>query len=204
MKWLALVCLWALPCALWAQGVFNAPVSESADRRAALEQLADRLRGQLPISARISQRKHLAALEKPLVSEGHFQLAADGELRWHIETPFAMTYHYRDGTLTRRMDGQRESVAPADEPALYGFFQVFGRLLQMDLAQLGDYFTPHFVSEPDGWTLGLTPVDGRLKKALAQIVVRGEGAQVRSVVLTQPGDDYTQLTFRYPDTGDAQ
>jgi quercetin dioxygenase-like cupin family protein len=183
-----------------AQGVFDHPVRAGSPKAEALQSIAAKLRQQLPIEGAIRQQKHLSILRQPMVSQGTFTLANNGQLHWRIREPFAVAYHMEAGQLTRTMDGETETLSASAEPALYGFFQLFGRLFELSLSDLQEYFSVSLLTASETrehWIIGLTPADSRLQKMLAHIVVQGQGGVIEQVTLTEPGDDYTVLHFTY-------
>lgn len=183
-----------------AQGVFDHPVRSGSPEAEALQGIAAKLRAQLPVEGAIRQQKHLSILREPMVSQGAFTLAKNGTLHWRIREPFAVAYRMEAGQLTRTMDGETDTLSASAEPALYGFFQLFGRLFELSLSDLQDYFAVSLLTASETrehWVLGLTPADSRLKTMLAHIVVQGQGGLIDQVTLTEPGDDYTVLHFTY-------
>jgi hypothetical protein len=192
------LCVWS--CVGVAQGVFDHPVQAGSAEAESLEVIADELRQNLPVSGAIKQQKHLAILREPMVSKGAFTLAADGDLQWRITEPFAVAYSMAAGELTREMDGKSETITASAEPALYGFFQLFGRLFDLSLQDLNSYFSVYLLTAAEAgehWVIGLTPQDSRLQKVLSHIVVQGEDGMIDQVTLTEPGEDYTVLYFSY-------
>lgn len=201
-----IVGLWlcALTAISSAQGVFDYPVVAGSTEAQALEGIAAELRKNLPLAGAIEQQKHLAILREPMISSGSFDLAVAGDLQWRINEPFAVAYAMTADELTRTMDGTTETITASAEPALYGFFQLFSRLFELSLQDLNNYFSVYLLPADDageGWVIGLTPEDSRLKKVLAHIVVQGKNGAIDQVMLAEPGDDYTVLNFTYAPAG---
>lgn len=197
----------AVPAA--AETVFSYPVDEHPQRQEQLAALADAMSATTRIEGSFTQTKHLQILAQPLVSKGQFALDAQGQFSWEIQQPFAQAYHYHDGDLTRTVDGERERIAPADEPSLHGFFQFFSALLQLTDADLDGHFIRYFRAlDADHWQLGLRPKDRRMARVLEHLIVEGRGQRIDMVRLLEPGGDSTDLSFDYqreasPDTGVA-
>lgn len=199
------------------QAVFSHPVAGDSERQTQLAELAEAMREQATVEGGFIQTKHLEILSRPLVSKGRFALDAEGEFLWDIHEPFALTYHFRDGELTRTQDGEATRLAPADEPSLHGFFQFFSALFQLTDGELANRFERYFLPESEthgdevaedqtgaakAWTLGLRPKDRRMTKVLEQLVVEGSGAHIKRVTLTEPGGDQTELSFSYQPDGE--
>lgn len=205
---LLLLLVLAMPAA--AESVFSYPVAEDLQRQQQLAALAEAMSATTRIEGRFTQTKRLQILAQPLVSQGQFLLDAQGHFSWQIQQPFAQAYHYRDGELIRSVDGERERIAPADEPSLHGFFQFFSALLQLTEADLDGHFTRYFRTFEDDhhWELGLRPKDRRMARVLEHLIVEGRGERIDTVRLREPGGDSTELSFDYqreaaPDTGVA-
>ena len=192
--------LWLCVCSSIsvAQGVFDYPIKAGSAEAQTLEFIAAELRQNLPLNAAVEQQKYLTVLREPMISTGALNLTADGDLHWRIVEPFAVSYSMTAGELTRTMDGSTEVISASAEPALYGFFQLFSRLFELSLQELNNYFAVYLLPQADTgerWVIGLTPEDARLKKVLAHIIVQGKDGAIAQVTLTEPGDDYTVLTF---------
>ncbi|HEY7885100.1 MAG TPA: outer membrane lipoprotein carrier protein LolA [Cellvibrionaceae bacterium] len=182
-----------------AESVFDAPVHNQPQRIAKLQALADKLGDQRPINGQFEQHKQLAILSRPLISGGEFQLDASGDFRWQVLNPYKITYHQQDGLLKRELDGVSEQVNPADEPALYGFFQFFSGIFDLDYPSLAAMFTVYFTEADDGsWQLGLVPENARLRRAIDRLIIQGEPGMISQVNLFEPGDDSTRIVFSYP------
>lgn len=182
--------------------VFEAPVHQHEERLARLQSLADELREGIPRSGRFEQFKHLAILSQPLRSTGEFSLAANGDFRWQINTPYSVGYHQRDGELMRDVDGQTEVVSATQEPALYGFFQFFSRIFELDYEALNELFEVYLLMDDADtsadWQLGLVPRDRRLRETIARLLIVGDAGDIHEVFLYESGEDMTRLLFSYP------
>lgn len=162
-----------------------------------------RLAGSLPVSGRMQQQKHMAILSAPLDSSGRFDIAANGDLTWAVETPFAVLYQIRDGRILRTLNGRQTEITASSEPSVYGFFQIVGKLFDLQLDGLESFFTLEVPQAPpaDRWQLRLVPKNSRLAKAIAAIVVTGKEGELRTVTVQEPSGDYTRIEFFYPSRG---
>lgn len=202
MRFMAL-CRLALVAVLLASlpvraDVFASPVPDDAGRQAALQQLTARVQQQSRVEGRFEQRKTLALLQQPIRSEGRFQLQPEVFL-WHILEPFDIAYRFADNRLERTMDGETDTIEPAAEPTLYGFFSFFHSLFSLSEAALEKYFEVFFEpTDSDAWTLGLKPRQAAIARSLQSLVIHGEGVHIGRVLLTEQGGDTTELLFFYP------
>ncbi|MGD8176201.1 outer membrane lipoprotein carrier protein LolA [Marinimicrobium sp. ARAG 43.8] len=183
-----------------AESVFSHPVAGSEPRQSRLQALADSVRSQGEIRGRFVQYKHLSVLSRPIESEGRFVLDEQGRFRWDIQAPFPVAYRFDGEELTRVQKGQSNVVHAADDPSLYGFFAFISSLFQQTDGELEEHFERFYKESGEGWTLGLRPRNDRLRRALSQLVVTGQGGEIEQVVLTEPGGDYTRLQFFYPES----
>lgn len=182
-------------------GVFDAPVKNDAERIAELERAAESLSEKVPVAGDFVQHKHLAILTSPLISEGEFRLAEAGDFSWRVTAPHQITYRQRDGVLERNIDGTTEQVSAANEPALFGFFQFFSRVFELDYSALAQMFEVYYDAESeDSWQLGLVPRDSRLQRAISQMLIEADKGHIARVTLMEPGGDYTLIEFSYPES----
>ncbi|MBU2885705.1 outer membrane lipoprotein carrier protein LolA [Gilvimarinus agarilyticus] len=208
MKWLS-VCLLCLLCVnAWADAsssADNGPAdgkwrnASSADDQKHLQSVAAQLANSLPVHGQMQQHKYMAILNEPLVSSGTFDLKTNGDLTWSVQEPFAVLYRIVDGTIMRTLEGEQTEITARKEPSVYGFFQIVGKLFDLQLKGLESFFTvqlPH--SELDAqWQLRLLPNNKRLASAIAAIVVTGEQGRLHNVTVQEPNADYTRIQFQY-------
>ncbi|MDO3383466.1 outer membrane lipoprotein carrier protein LolA [Gilvimarinus algae] len=200
IRCLSALWLLALACTSLAQGVLEHPVQSDAQRER-LKVIAAKLKESLPVQAQMEQRKHLSVLHEPMVSTGEFSLSAAGNMRWHIAEPFAVTYRVEGERIEREIEGERELITASSEPSVYGFFQVFSRLFELDLASLERHFTVYLAPEAESgrWDIALQPTGAPLNRLVALVLVAGQAGHIDKVTVTEPGDDYTELLFSYPE-----
>lgn len=194
---LILLCCWV---GISQADVFDYPLAGNAQRQAAFQQLADKVHQQGRVEGRFVQAKHLQMLARPIVSEGNFSLTPM-LFSWSIEKPFAIHYEFSEQRLVRVMDGQRQTLEPAEEPVLYGFFSFFFSLFKLSEPSLDKFFTVYYQTTDSGWELGLTPKKDSLARSLKQLIIQGSDAQIKRVQLMEESGDITELDFSYPSSG---
>ncbi|WP_020208030.1 outer membrane lipoprotein carrier protein LolA [Gilvimarinus chinensis] len=184
-----------------AQGILDYPVNtpEQIER---LDTIAGAMRANLPVRAQIRQEKHMAVLAQPLISSGAFSLAVNGDIEWQIREPFAVRYSVQGGEITREVDGEVETITATHEPSVYGFFRMFEQLFKFDAETLKHYFLIYLAPASDrhAWDMALVPSKAPLSDVVATLIVSGDGGRVEKVTITEPGEDYTVLSFRYDNT----
>lgn len=173
--------------------------STVSEQQQALQKIATALAASVPIQGRLVQEKHLSLLDAPMVSEGEFSLAKNGDIVWNIHTPFAVGYSVQDQIIWRTLDGQREKITARSEPSVFGFFHMLGRLFALRLDALAEYF---YIDVPqsglqENWQLRLMPKNALLQKAIGSILAEGSSNQMQRVTIVSPNGDATHIQFFY-------
>lgn len=180
-----------------AATVFDAPVKGSEVLVDTLGSIAEQVRATIPVAGAFEQQKHLSIMTNPLTSSGTFSLSATGDFTWDVHQPYPVVYRQQEGMLTRDIDGATEQVSAVNEPALFGFFQFFSRVFDLDYQALAELFEVYLEADGSQWQLGLIPQDSRLKRAISQLTIEGEEGRIRRVNLMEPGGDFTRIHFSY-------
>jgi hypothetical protein len=178
------------------QDVFQHPLA-GGDHGAAFAQLAAAMKSQSLVQGAFTQTKHLQMLERPLVTRGSFTLSPE-RFEWRIEHPFTLAYSFADQRLTRETDGGRQTVQPAAEPALFGFFSFFSSLFSLSQSSLEKLFAVYFLPSEETWELGLTPLQPQLATSIRQLHISGSETRIHQVRLTETSGDITDIQFSYP------
>lgn len=143
------------------------------------------------------QEKHLAILEKPLMTAGVLEMDRPAAcLRWEF-TGHALII-LRNGELRRWGPGGREEDLGRD-PGLKAMMHPLHGLLTGDWSPLLELFQPE--DQPDGLTVRFTPRTpdlGRYVSALT-MTFSPQSAPIR-LLIESPGGDQTEYRFGAPDT----
>lgn len=150
------------------------------------------------------QLKYLPELEQPLVSTGHFVMAAGHGLIWQIEQPIQASLVITREYLVRRSNGQRIARFSAEQqPALRVVAAVLLAVFQTNLEQLKQYFT---IDKQHGngnnWSMTLHPANAGIAKFIERIQVQG-GKHVERIVIDQPNGDRSVIKLHPTDKGPA-
>lgn len=150
------------------------------------------------------QHKHLAELEQPLVSSGHYVLARDRGLLWQVEKPVESTLVITPDALTERSQGRLTAhISAAQRPALGAVASVLLAVFQGDTAQLSQYFNIERRGAEDA-TLTLTPKTDAVKNFISRLTLSGDlrndntGRRIR---IEQPGGDFSVIDLSPSDAG---
>ncbi|MDM1696707.1 outer membrane lipoprotein carrier protein LolA [Thiopseudomonas alkaliphila] len=165
-----------------------------------ITQLTTQLATYPVIQGELLQKKLVAGLPMPLVSEGKFTLAQSYGLLWQLETPFVQRY---------RINQQGVALWQTDHWQLQthqGASQQQNRLLLAVLAgdyvQLSNDFELSVSGTADQWQLLLIPKTVILKKIFSQIRIQG-GEFVNQVRISEVTGDVTELNFNQQQVKDA-
>jgi hypothetical protein len=163
----------------------------------AAAQVQARLAPVTVLRGRFEQDKHVAGFRNALHSSGDFLVARDRGVVWNTRAPFASTLVLTPAQMSvRQPDGTRQSLAGGQGSRAASMINgLMLALVTGDVATLGRHFRLEPALRGDGgWTLGLVPRDGALKKAFARIELEG-ARHVDAVHLVEAGGDRTDLRF---------
>src|SRR5262245_28072306 len=108
--------------------VFAAAIVQQDDAKAVLGRLADRMREAKTFTARFTQTRRSALMEKPLVSSGRLAWRRDPEaLAFLLQEPARSEVRFERGlySVYRPADRQLERFELEDEAATRGLFAAF-------------------------------------------------------------------------------
>lgn len=199
LRWLLVLPWLVLALHAWGEAeiqpeVFQHPLGRDT---AAFTELASAMQRQLLVQGEFIQTRYLQMLERPLVTKGGFTLSPQ-VFEWRIEQPFALSYSFAGQRLTREVDGKRQTIEPASEPALFGFFSFFTSLFSLSQESLEKLFSVYFLPSPPNWEMGLTPKQAQLAASVRQLHISGSGELIERVRLTEVSGDATEIRFIYP------
>lgn len=179
-----------------AFGAVAAPADDVAEVRAGSR--ADVVRGDF------RQEKHLAELDRPLVSSGRFLMARDHGLIWEIERPFESTLIIGRQHMVQRVDGRRTlRLTRAEQPGLRVVAAVLMAIFQADMDRLRDFFDIRTVpGEGEGWHFVMRPTADSVAEFVERLTVHGADEKVERIEFEEPGGDRSVIRLRTaPDSG---
>lgn len=153
------------------------------------------------IRGTFTQRKYLAELDQPLISSGHYVVAAKHGLIWRIERPVQAQLIISQDHLVRSSNGHEITRVNADQqPALQIVAAVLLAVFQADMDQLAQYFEiQKQTGDNNHWTMTLRPKSAAVAEFIDHVRVRG-ATTTNHIELYQPGGDHTEIDLR-PTTG---
>lgn len=159
-----------------------------------LATVSARLAAETAVDQRFVQEKQLRILKRPIRTEGVMLYRREQGVCWHTEKPVASTLVLGEHEL-RQIDAGNELVLKAEQqPALFGFTQLFFAALSGQVATLGEHFTMQVHGNADAWQLELVPKDALLRRFIEQMELRG-GARIERVRILDRGGDTTEIQF---------
>ena len=146
--------------------------------------------------ARFREEKHLAMLDKPLVTEGTIHFSPPGRLARHAERPVPSTLLI-DGNQLQFGDADgHESLDLGTNPVARLFVDSFVTLLAGDRGGLERIFKVALAARPGGgWVLTLVPRVAPMDKVIKDMVLRGEGLALREMDVRETSGDWTHTSF---------
>ena len=169
-----------LLCALLAGLLRAAPAPRLAPDDPAWRDLAATFAHQPDATADFSERRTFPFRKAPLELSGISRISATRGLSLHYTAPDERIVVIDEaGMIVRQPDG---TVAAAD-PRATAANAALVHVLRFDLAALALNFDLFGQREGPAWTLTLVPLAADLRRAVSEIVVSGEPAQVRRIVI---------------------
>lgn len=144
------------------------------------------------IRGTFTQRKYLAELDQPLISSGHYVVAAQHGLIWQIRKPIKTQLVISRQHLVRSSNGHKIMELNADQqPALRIVAAVLLAVFQADMEQLREYFRIQKKAADNGhWAMTLQPASAAVAKFIDHVQVKG-ATHINHIELYQPGGDRT-------------
>jgi hypothetical protein len=142
-----------------------------------------------------TQKKFLAGIPRPLVSEGEYIFARDQGVYWHSLKPFDSEFVLtRAGILQHDAGGTPIRLSAEQQPALRIVADIFLSLFELDLKLLADNFETYGRSSGAGWILGLQAKPGALGGVMQRVRVEGV-TQVQHIEFLDNHGDRTELSL---------
>ena len=189
-------CLIGLVC---LTGMLSAAASDESE-------LLDRIGRQIGhspvVRASFNQTKQMAALKRPLVTDGRLVLSANYGILWQIERPYRMTYVLGSERLVEiDQNGARRIRGAREVPVLAQVDRIFRAMLGANFEVLREYFEVTVRGEATHWTIDLKPRQMQLAKHLGEVQISG-GSFVEEIRMSEEGGG-TLIRFSKPQSAAA-
>ena len=160
-----------------------------------LDQLQTKLAQHKVVRGDFTQTRTMQMFDAPLESNGQFLLSEQQGLWWQQTQPFPVSLVLTQDKLSQKMADQPAQILDKkDNPMVFYFSHIFLSLFQGDTNTLTDQFTLDLSSNPDNWTLLLTPKNAPLNKVFASITIQGSD-YIDSVLLKEVRGDQSEIDF---------
>jgi hypothetical protein len=146
------------------------------------------------LEAKFVERKKLALLKAPLVSEGRIYYTQGGYMARVVEKPLASTVRIGPTKLEVIDDTGHKDVDLRSRPDIQTFVSSFVHVVAGDYDALAKVYKLSFAAEGDeAWLLTLAPTSDTLSKLVKKLEIRGSGYAVQSIRVLEAGGDSTEI-----------
>jgi outer membrane lipoprotein-sorting protein len=148
------------------------------------------------ISSEFRQEKHLTMMSEVLVSDGRFFFRKENDVRWEYVSPISYAIIIYNNRFTINNDGKISEYNTESNKLFSEINNMIVMAIQGDFVENPE-FESTFLENDVYYQARLKPVDNILQEILTQIDISFSKASmdVTSVKFTEPGNDYTLITF---------
>ena len=139
--------------------------------------------------------RHLAVLDRPLESSGELLYEAPDRLEKRIQKPRPETLVLAHGVLSATRGKHTRTVELSAWPQLAPLLESLRATLSGDRAALERIFSVQLAGDAAHWTLRLTPRDPEAARAVREVIITGEDANLRTVEILEADGDRSLLTL---------
>jgi outer membrane lipoprotein-sorting protein len=154
-----------------------------------LQQLMDALAQSKSGRATFVETKHIAMLDRPVVSSGELLYTAPDRLEKRTLKPKPESMIVQGGELTVERGGRTYRVQLDAQPQLAVFIDSIRGTLAGDRKALEHNYRLGLEGTQQDWVLRLVPLDEKMQAVIKQIRIAGAQDQVKSVEITQADGD---------------
>jgi hypothetical protein len=152
------------------------------------------------LEARFVEKKKLALLKAPLVSEGRIYYTRGGYMARVVEKPIASTVRIGPTKLQVIDDAGKKDVDLRSRPDIKTFVESFVHVVAGDYDALAKVYKLSFASEgDDAWLLTLEPTSETLSKLVTKLEVRGKGFAPHTNRVLEAAGDSTEIALHSVD-----
>lgn len=167
---------------------------EPTDARTLLRALAS-VEG---LEARFTERKRLALLKAPLVSEGRLYYMRPGYMARIVESPAPSVVRIGPASLEVEDASGKQSFDLRSRPDIKMFVESFVHVVAGDHDRLAATYALAFRPAESGgeWTLTLTPSRKPLTDLVQRLEINGRGYEVTTIRVLEKKGDSTEITMQ--------
>ena len=158
-------------------------------------QLMDGLARQPGGLATFTETRHLALLDKPLVSTGEMHFTPPDRLEMRTLTPKPEYMLLDRDRITLERDQRRITIRLGSRPEVLAFVDSVRGLLAGNRVSMERNYLMQLQGEAARWVLTLYPKDAEIAALIQRITVSGTNSQIRTIEYLQADGDRSVLAI---------
>lgn len=145
--------------------------------------------------AKFVEKRYLAVLDKPVVSNGELAYSAPDKLEKRTVSPKPEVLQLNGDTLTLERDKRKLSIQLSNQPEALAFVDSIRGTLSGNRTALEKHYAIRLNGTADKWTLTLLPSDQKIATLLRRITINGKKNLVYSIEYQQADGDRAVMTI---------
>ncbi len=159
--------------------------------------LATHAASTVSIESTFIQEKHLWMLDEVLISKGEFLFKKENSVRWQYNTPIQYTIVIHNGLFTIVNNNKISEFNIDSNPMFREINSMIVTAIRGDFIDNKD-FEAKFFENTENYLAKLVPINNQVSSMLETIEIYfdKQNMQVVKIVFSEPGDDFTLITFQ--------
>lgn len=145
--------------------------------------------------AKFVEKRYLAVLDKPVISNGELAYSAPDRLEKRTISPKPEVLQLNGDTLTLERDKRKLSIQLSNQPEALAFVDSIRGTLSGNRTALEKHYAIRLSGTADKWTLTLLPSDQKIATLLRRITINGKKNLVYSIEYQQADGDRAVMTI---------
>lgn len=145
--------------------------------------------------AKFTETRHLALLDKPVVSTGEMQFTPPDRLEKRTLTPKPEYMLLDRDRITLERDQRRMTIRLGSRPEVLAFVDSVRGLLAGNRVSMERNYLMQLQGEAARWVLTLYPKDAEIAALIQRITVSGANNQIRTIEYLQADGDRSVLAI---------
>lgn len=181
-------------CALFAL-LMTAPVFCGPTATVEVSEVMTALANARPTTARFTERRWVAVLDRPIDSAGELSFEAPDRFVKRTLRPKPETLSVEGSTVRVERNGRTTTFDTSTMPQIAAIVTAVRGTLTGDRRAIERAFALSATGSREAWTLALLPSDPAIGAAIAHIRIVGERAVVRSIEIVQADGDRSVMSI---------
>ncbi len=141
------------------------------------------------------EKKSIAMLDKPVESSGELFYSAPDRLEKRTLKPKAESMLLDKDTLTVEQRGKKHVLPLQNYPEIAAFIDSIRGTLAGDRKALERTYKLSLDGDEQSWSLVLLPIEDKMKKVVAKIIIAGSGNALHTIEIKQADGDSSLMTI---------